>query len=73
MYYCTSLPFPVERLYIYRCHRSIYAKVNARKAIPPTFHVGGKVRIVGKKGTFEKGFTPNWTEECVYHYNSESY
>ena len=40
-----------------------YAKVNARKATPPRFHVGDKVRIVGKKGTFEKGFTPNWTEE----------
>ena len=27
------------------------------------FHVGDKVRIRRKKGTFEKGFTPNWTEE----------
>ena len=29
----------------------------------PGFHVGDKVRIVKKKKTFEKGFTPNWTEE----------
>ena len=27
------------------------------------FHVGDKVRITRKKGTFEEGFTPNWTEE----------
>ena len=39
------------------------AKVNARKATPPKFHVGDKVRIVRKKGTFEKGFRPNWTKE----------
>ena len=44
-------------------HNALYAKVNARKATPPKFHVGDKVRIVRKKGTFEKGFTPNWTEE----------
>ena len=36
-----------------------YAKVNARKATLPKFHVGDTVRIVWKKGTFEKGFTPN--------------
>ena len=36
---------------------------NARKATSPRFHVGDKVRITRKKGTFEKGFTPNWTEE----------
>ena len=44
-------------------HNALCAKVNARKAIPPKFHVGDKVRFVRKKGTFEKGFTPNWTEE----------
>ena len=37
--------------------------VNARKATPPKFHVGDKEPIVRKKGTFEKGFIPNWTEE----------
>ena len=44
-------------------HNALYAKVNARKLTPPRFHVGDKVRILRKKGTFEKGFTPNWTEE----------
>ena len=46
-----------------RVHTALYAKVNARKATSPKFHVGAKVRITRKKGTFEKGFTPNWTEE----------
>ena len=44
-------------------HNALYATVNARKATSPKFHVGDKVRITRKKGTFEKGFTPNWTEE----------
>ena len=39
-------------------HNALYAK-----ATPPRFHVGDKVRIVRKKGTFEKGFTPSWAEE----------
>jgi len=30
---------------------------------PPKFKVGGRVRIVKKKDTFEKGYFPNWTEE----------
>ena len=41
-------------------HNALYVKVNARKATPPRFHVVDKVLIVRKKGTFEKGFTPNW-------------
>ena len=44
-------------------NNALYANVNARKATLPKFHLGDKVRIVRKKGTFEKGFTPNWTEE----------
>ena len=44
-------------------HNALYATVNARKATSPKFHVGDKVRITTKKGTFEKRFTPNWTEE----------
>ena len=40
-------------------HNALYAKVNARS---PKFHVGDNVHITRKKGTFEKGFTPNWTE-----------
>ena len=43
-------------------HNALNAKVNARKATSPKFHVGDKVRITRKKGTFEKGFTLNWTE-----------
>ena len=29
----------------------------------PKFKVGDRVRITRKKGTFEKGYTPRWTEE----------
>ena len=35
-------------------HYALYAKVNARKATLHRFHVGDEVRIVRKKGTFEK-------------------
>ena len=42
-------------------HNALYTKVNARKAISPKFHVGDKVHITRKKGTFGHGFTPNWT------------
>jgi len=31
--------------------------------IKPKFRVGDKVRITKKKGLFEKGYTPRWTEE----------
>ncbi|XP_065639468.1 uncharacterized protein LOC136072243 [Hydra vulgaris] len=31
--------------------------------IKPKFSIGDKVRIIKKKGTFEKGYTPRWTEE----------
>ena len=30
--------------------------------MPKPMPNGDKVRIVRKKDTFEKGFTPNWTE-----------
>ena len=36
---------------------------NVRKSTSSKFHVRDKVRITRKKDTFEKGFTPNWTEE----------
>ena len=42
-------------------HNVLYTKT--RKAASPKFHVDDKVRITRKKGTFEKGFTPNWTKE----------
>ena len=42
--------------------RALYGKIIP--APPPAkFHVEEKVRISRKKDTFEKGFTPNWTEE----------
>ena len=44
-------------------YNALYAKVNAPKATSPKFHVADKVLITRKKGTFEKGFTPNWSEE----------
>ena len=31
--------------------------------VKPTFKIGDRVRILKKKKTFEKAFTPNWTEE----------
>ena len=40
-----------------RVHNVLYAKVNARKATSPKFHVGDKVRITRQKGTFQIGFT----------------
>ena len=43
-------------------HNALYANVNARKATSPKFHGGDKVRITRKKGMFEIGVTPNWTE-----------
>ena len=46
-------------------NKALYANGNARKATPPKFCVGDKVCIVRKKGTFEKGFTPNGTEVFI--------
>ena len=43
--------------------KRLYAKVVEAGVSQPSFHVGEKVRISKKKKTFEKGFTPNWTEE----------
>ena len=42
-------------------HNALYAKT--RKPTSPKFHVGDKVRITRKKGTFFKVFTVNWTGE----------
>jgi len=36
---------------------------DARKSQKPKFKVGDKVRISRIKGTFEKGYLPNWSEE----------
>ena len=74
--YIDVLPSMVER-YNNTYHRSIkftpsdahspanYQHVHNAKAqkSTPKFQFGDKVRITRKKGAFEKGFTPNWTEE----------
>ena len=39
--------------------------------VPPKYKVGDRVRIVKKKKTFEKCFTPNWTEELFTIKQSE--
>ena len=47
--------------------RKVYAKLYEKelwkKRKGPKFKVGDKVRITVKKKSFEKGFTPKWTEE----------
>ena len=42
--------------------KALYGKLKPPPS-PAKFHVGEKVGISRKKDTFEKGFTPNWTEE----------
>ena len=51
-------------------HNALYAKT--RKSTRK-FHVGDKVRITRMKGTFEKEFTLNWTEEVFTMRQCESY
>ena len=53
----TNARKPANYKYI---NNALYAKGNVREATLHRFHVGVKVCIVRKKGTFEKGFTPNW-------------
>jgi len=45
-----------------RVYRNLYPDLT-RQPIRAKFKIGDKVRIQKKKGLFEKGFTPNWTEE----------
>ena len=45
-----------------RVFKALYGDMS-KLAKAPSFKVGDRVRIVKKKKTFEKGFTPNWTEE----------
>ena len=42
---------------------ALYSKKINQTSTTSKFNVGDRVRIVKKKKTFEKGFTPNWTEE----------
>jgi len=45
-----------------RVYRTLYPDLT-RRPMRAKFKIGDKVRIQKKKGLFEKGFTPNWTEE----------
>jgi len=45
---------------------TVYRNLNqvlTRRPIHAKFKIGDKDRILKKKKFFEKGFTPNWTEE----------
>jgi len=45
-----------------RVYRNLYPDLT-RRPMRAKFKTGDKVRIPKKKGLFEKGFTPNWTEK----------
>jgi len=45
-----------------RVYRNLYPDLT-RRPMRAKLKTGDKVRILKKKGLFEKGFTPNWTEE----------
>ena len=45
-------------------YRNLYPDLT-RRPMRAKFKIGNKVRIQKKKGFFEKGFTPNWTEEVI--------
>lgn len=46
-----------------RVYLNLYPDTPTGSKKTPKFQIGDKVRISKKKGTFEKGYTPNWTEE----------
>src|SRR6218665_2020314 len=41
---------------------NLYGRVSS-EPVNPKFSIGERVRITKKKKTFEKGYTPRWTEE----------
>ena len=43
--------------------KKLYAEKTKERRKEPKFHIGDQVRITKKKKQFEKGYTPNWTEE----------
>jgi len=47
-----------------RVYRNLYPDLT-RRPMRAKFKIGDKVRIQKKKGVFEKGFTPNWTEVFI--------
>ena len=42
---------------------ALYNRREDNVEVKPKVKIGDRVRILKKKKTFEKGFTPNWTEE----------
>ena len=44
-------------------HNALYNRREDNVEAKSKFKMGDRVRILKKKKTFEKGFTPNWTEE----------
>ena len=46
-----------------KVYAKLYGKELLKKRKPPKFKKGDRVRISKWKAKFEKGFTPNWTEE----------
>src|SRR6218665_3704484 len=42
--------------------RNLYPEGDT-EVIVPKFSIGDKIRITKKKGTFEKAYTPRWSEE----------
>ena len=45
-----------------RVYKNLFPDLT-RRPMRAKFKIGDKVRILTKKGLFDKGFTPNWTEE----------
>ena len=45
-----------------RVYRNLYPDLT-RRPMRAKFKTGDKVRILKTKGLFQKGFTPNWTED----------
>jgi len=43
--------------------RNLYGNYDPPDCKALKFSIGDKVRMTTKKGTFEKGYTPRWTEE----------
>lgn len=46
-----------------KVRRNLYERYPETETIEPKFAIGDRVRITKKKKTFEKGYTPRWTEE----------
>src|SRR6218665_4124656 len=44
---------------------NLYPNLSTTEDNAPKFSVGDKARITKKKTTFEKGYTPRWTEEVL--------